>query len=61
MALLTRFRVASAGIFSTKYNLNIHTENSFKLPYILQVGLIKKSNIYIGYTKYVRMTTICNV
>ena len=37
MALLTRFWAASAGIFSTKYNLNIYTENSFKLPYILQV------------------------
>jgi len=46
----------SAGIFSTKYNLNIYTENSFKLPHILQV--IKKSNIYIGYTKYIRMTPI---
>jgi len=44
MALLTRFWVASAGIFSTKYNLNIYTENSFKLPYILQG--IKKSNKY---------------
>jgi len=56
MALLTRFWVASAGIFSTKYNLNIYTENSFKLLHILQV--IKKSNIYIGYTKYIRMTPI---
>jgi len=37
MALLARFRVASAGMFSMKYNLNICTENSFKLPYILQV------------------------
>jgi len=37
MALLIRFWVASAGIFSPKYNLNIYTENSFKLPYILQV------------------------
>jgi len=41
--------MASAGIFSAKYNLNIYMENSVKLPHILQV--IKKSNIYIGYTK----------
>ena len=56
MALLTRFWVASAGIFSTKYNPNIYTENSFKLSYILQV--IKKSNTYVGYTKYIRITPI---
>jgi len=31
-------------------------ENSFKLLFILQV--IKKSNIYIAYTKYIRMTPI---
>ena len=59
MALLTRFWLASAGIFSTKYNLNIYTENSFELPYILKV--IKKSNIYMGYTKYVKLTLIENV
>ena len=59
MALSTRLWVASAGIFSTKYNLNIYTENSFKLSYILQV--IKKSNIYIGYTKYIGLTPIENV
>jgi len=59
MALLTRFWLASAGIFSTKYNLNIYTENSFELPYILKV--IKKSNIYMGYTKYVKLTPIENV
>jgi len=59
MVLLTRLRVASTGIFSTKYNLNIYMENSFKLLYILQA--IKKSNIYIGYTKYIRMTPIENV
>ena len=59
MVLLTRFWVASADIFSTKYNLDIYTENSFKLPCILQV--IQKSNIYIGYTKYIRMTPIQNV
>jgi len=38
------------------YNLNIYMENSFKLPYILQV--IKKSNIYVGYTKCIRMIPI---
>jgi len=59
MALLKRFWVASAGIFSTKYNLNIYAEDSFKLPYSLQV--IKKSNICIGYTKYNGMTPIYNV
>jgi len=47
------------GIFSTKYNLNIYTENSFELPYILQA--IKKSNTYIGYTKYIKSTPIENV
>jgi len=48
--------MASAGIFSTKYNLNIYTENNFKLLYIILV--IKKSNIYTGYNKYKRMTPI---
>jgi len=56
MALLTRFWGASAGIFIKKYNLNIYTENSFELLYLLHV--IKKSNIYVGYTKYIRMTPI---
>jgi len=59
MALLTCVWVASSSIFSTEYNLNIYTEKSFKLPYILQV--IKKSMICIRYTKYIRMTTIQNV
>jgi len=43
IALSTRFWVVSAGIFSTKYNLNNWKGNSFKLPYILQIA--KKSNI----------------
>ena len=51
MALLTRFWVASAGIFSTQYNLNIYTENSFKLLHILQV--IKKiKHLYRIYKIY---------
>jgi len=59
MALLTRFWVASAGIFIMKYNLKIYTENSFELLYLLHV--IKKLNIYAGYTKYIRMTPMQNV
>jgi len=39
-----------------KYNLNIRKQFRIAVGYILQV--IKKSNIYIGYTKYIRMTPI---
>jgi len=42
-----------------KYNLKIYTENSFELLYLLHV--IKKLNIYAGYTKYIRMTPMQNV
>jgi len=41
---------------STSKNSFELPENSFELPYILHV--INKSNIYVGYTKYIRMIPI---
>jgi len=41
---------------STSKNSFELPENSFELPYILHV--ITKSNIYVGYTKYIRMIPI---